>query len=154
MTLSGEVTIQIVSLAQQTSKNQCQIASELGILRCSVQQPLKVFNETGSVEEHEPENRGRKSKLSDREKSILVRESKKNPKSSAKEVRKSAGPSYENISVRTVQRVLVESVGLAYRPQKVPQLTNHQKRRRYEWSRTHITYSEDDWQEVNENEYF
>ena len=100
MTLSGEVKIQIVSLAQRTSKNQCQIASELGISRYSVQQTLKIFNETGSVEEHEPVNRGRKSKLSDREKSI--------PKSSAKEVRKSAGPSYENISVRTVQRVLVE----------------------------------------------
>jgi len=93
MTLSGEVKITVVSLAQQTSKNQCQIASELGILRYSVQQTLKVFNETGSVEEHEPENRGRKSKLSDRENIIPVRESKKNPKSSAKEVRKSAGPS-------------------------------------------------------------
>ena len=68
MTLSRDIKQRIVTLVEHTSKSLREIALELSISRSAVQKTLAVWRETGSVEEHKEESRGRKEKLTAREK--------------------------------------------------------------------------------------
>ena len=91
---------------------------------------------------------GQPCKLTVREKTILVREAKKDPTASAEEVKAAAGPVGRKISTRTVKRIISASGLKAYRPVKKPLLTAKHKRDRLRWAREHQNGSVDDWKKV------
>lgn len=135
MTLKREIKQRIVDLANHTTKSQREIALDLGISRWAVQTTLRIWNETGSLEDHKDEVRHRPQKLSDREEKCVVRQSVKNPQMTAKEVQQSSCPAAKTVSVRTVQRILSKGGRKAYRPRKVPFLTKMKRQRRFEWAK-------------------
>lgn len=80
---------------------------------------------------------------------MIVRESTKDPRKTAKEVQQVSGQAAKFVSVRTIQRVLVAGGKLAYRPRKIPALTKPLKNRRVLWSTMVNDMSLDDWKEVS-----
>ena len=90
MTLSREVKLQIVALREHTTKSRRQIAKDLGISEGSVRNTLKTWRETESLEGHQKETRGRKPVLTIQDNRAIVRESKKDPMKTAREVQTAA----------------------------------------------------------------
>lgn len=148
MTLSREMKQQIISLSKHTSKSGREIARDLGITHWSVQKTLKVYEETGSLDEHKEEKRGRRKKLTAADERLIVIQSKKDPKKTAREIQASSGPAVQDASVRTVQRTLVRCGRFAYRPVKVPELTKVQKLKRFTWAKTFECKPLSFWKEV------
>lgn len=148
MTLSRGIKQKIVTLAEHTSKSQREIANELSISRYAVQTTLRLWRETSSVDDDQEERRGRKPKLTAREKKMIVRESTKDPKKTAREIQQVSGQTVKTVSLRTVQRVLQESGKIAYRPRKIPALTKSLKIRRFQWSNEVKDMCLNDWNEV------
>ena len=121
---------------------QKQIANILSISRCAVQHTLKKYRE--GLQLANRLKTGRPSKLTRREKIIILRESTKIPQLTAREVRHNANLT-EAVSVGTIKRVL-RSGGLYGRIAKSkPALNSIQKikRRKYCTEKQHLT--ETDW---------
>ena len=72
---------QVVLLNQHTSKSQREIAADLGITQKSVSNILRLHASKGTVETSRSGHCGRKQILSEKDKRLLVRESKKIPSS-------------------------------------------------------------------------
>lgn len=149
MTISREVKAQIITLHRHTSKNQREIATELNISQTTVSKVIKIWSETGSIEDHSEDQRGPKYKLDAREVRKLRVEAKKDPRRSAREIQAAAGPVAQTLSVRTIQRYLHRDGLKSYRPQKVAYLTDIQKKRRLSWAKDMKNMAEDFWDEVS-----
>ena len=135
MTLSSELKQRIVTLHEHTLKSKREIGREWGVSHTLVQKTMKISHETGSLEEHDTENKERKLKLSDRSKKLLVRESVKDPKKIARVVQEAVGSGAQTVSVRTIQRYLVQRGRMSYRPIRAPLLKTDHKKRRLIWSK-------------------
>ena len=94
---------QIVTLHEHTSKSQRETGRELGDSHTLFQKTLKIWPETGSPEEHNEGNRGRKVKLTDRGKKLLVWKSVKDPRKTVREVQEAVGSDARTVSIRTIQ---------------------------------------------------
>ena len=80
---------------------------------------------------------GKKSKLTSREKSIIVCEAKKEPKATSNEIKKAAGPIGEKVSAVPVRRVILAFGLKAFRPIKKPLMTAAYKINRFLWAQAH-----------------
>jgi hypothetical protein len=121
---------------------------DLNLSSRTVDRIVKKWEETGSYEPYHGSQMGRKSILTPREKSIIIREARKDPKATASEIKMNVGPVGEKVSRRTVNLVL-QSAGLrAYRPVKKPLLTTKHKTERLRWAREHSQWTIDDWSKV------
>lgn len=150
MTLSRDIRIQIVTLKRNTSKSDRQIGRELGISKTSVASVMQLYEETGSVENHEIDNRGGLCKLDDRTRRHLVMESKKDPQKSAREIQHAVGGNAMNVGLRTIQRVLVEEDRKCYRPLRGMVLTKAHKEKRLSWANIHLELNFNDfWSQVS-----
>lgn len=94
---------------------------------------------------------GRRPILTSRERSIIIREARRDPKATANEVKVNAGPVGEKISQRTVRRVLQSSGLIEYRTVKKPLLTKKHKIERLRWAREHSQWTVDDWSKVRDS---
>jgi transposase len=137
-----------VSLHQHTSKTQREIAHDVGVSQNAVSGIIRLFQSTGSTATNRKGKCGRKCKLSKRELAILVRESKRNPLLTARQVKNIAGEVGQNVSLRTTQRLLTRAGRLAYKPIRAPQLTLNHRVLRRQWATAHRNLSMDFWDKV------
>ena len=70
----------ILTLHEHTAKNQCEIASIVGLNQSTASQILKQARTTGTLSPMRKEKCGRKRKTSTRDNIRLLRESKKDPR--------------------------------------------------------------------------
>jgi hypothetical protein len=80
MPLGEAIANQIISLKQHTSKSNNEIGLDLGISHQTVGNIWRRFTLKESVKPYLGATMGRKSKLTTREKTLIIRESKKNQK--------------------------------------------------------------------------
>lgn len=109
---------------------------------------VKKWQVTGSYQPYHGSQMGRRPILTSRERSMIIREARKDPKATANEIKINAGPVGEKVSQRTV-RLILQSSGLkAYRPVKKPLLTKKHKIERLRWAREHSQWTVEDWSKV------
>ena len=140
---------QVVNLYEERSHTQRQIAHLLGISQGSVSNIVRQWIATGAVTSRRagrmPTNRW----LTDRAVRLLLRESQRDPRATARQLRDRLGDAAGHASVRTVRRYLQRNGRFAYRPRSAPSLTLHQRRRRLQWAQQHINWTEQDWSKVS-----
>ena len=90
MPVSKEVRDKIIALHEHTSKSSREIGLELSVSHSIVVRIINLHREKNTVEPYFEANMGRKPKLSEREKRLIVREAKKDLLNSA-EIRRTTG---------------------------------------------------------------
>ena len=108
----------------------------------------KLWSAFGSTKPYHQAKMGRPSSLTQREKTIIVREARKDPKASSSEIKSRSGAVGDKISQRTIKRVLLQSGLKAYRPLKKPLLTKKHTAARKLWAETYRNWTVDDWKKV------
>ena len=83
------------------------------------------------------------------EKAVIVREARKDPKATSKEIKAASGSVGSKVSSTTVRRVILAAGLKAYRPVKKPLLTKQHRAARLEWAREHRNWTVDDWKKVS-----
>ena len=116
MPVSKEVRDQIIALHEHTSKSSREIGSELSISQSTVVRIINLHREKNTVEPYFEANMGRKSKLTEREKRLLVREAKKDPLLTSAEIKRATGPVGSKVHPSTIRRTLLQSGQVSYRP--------------------------------------
>jgi transposase len=148
MDVPSVVREQIIRSYQKGGLTQREIARVVGVTQGSVSNIVKLFRETGGIRSRRfgktPSNR----LLTPKAVSLLTRESQKDPRATARQLKERVGGPVAAASVRTVRRYLQKSGRLAYRPVPAPALTNKQKQRRLEWARRHQNWTVEDWSKV------
>lgn len=148
MPISEEVRNKIIALKQHTSKSNREIARDLGLNDKTVGNILKKWEQTGSIKSYEGAKMGKKPRLSKRENAVIVREAKRDPKASSREIKEAAGPVGQKVSTTTVRRILLANGLKSYRPVKKPLLTKMHIKKRLEWARAHKDWTVDHWKKV------
>lgn len=146
--ISQSVRDEIIGLHCHTSKTFREIADDVGVSVNAVGLIIKRYEESGDREPARKGRCGRKPILSEREKIIMARESKKNPQLTSSAVKLEAGSVGEKVSLRTTQRVLSQMGRKAYRPVQVPQLDSAKRAGRLQWARVHASLNMDFWEKV------
>lgn len=151
MPVSRSIRERMIALKTHTSKSDRQIGEDLSIDHRTVARIWENYQKTGSLSPYHNTKMGRPPKLTIREKSVLVREAKKDPKASAEEVRLAATSIGQRISTVTTKRILSEAGLKSYRPVKKPLLTSKHKKDRLQWARLHQNWTTDDWKKVSDS---
>ena len=133
---------------KHTSKSNREIARDLGKNDKTVGNILKKWTQTGSIKPYDGAKMGKKKKLTKREETMIVREAKRDPKASSREIKEAAGTVGQKISTSTVRRILLTNGLKSYRPVKKPLLTKIHIKKRLEWARAHKDWTVDDWKKV------
>jgi transposase len=137
-----------VALHEHTSKSQREIADDVGVSQNAVGIIIRHFESTGSTATRRQGRCGRISKLTSREVTLLVRESKKNPKLTARQVKVAVGDVGRKVSLRTTQRLLVAEGRYVYRPIRAPKLDLLKRVSRKQWAIAHRNLGMDFWEKV------
>lgn len=148
MPVSNAIREQIIALKKHTSQSDREISRNLSVDHRTVGRIWDLYQKTGSVEPYQDAKMGHSSKLTVREKAILVRECKKDLKATAEEVRLAAGPVGDKISTRTTRRILSEAGMKTYRAVKKPFLSAKHKSGRLRWAKLHQHWTIEDWKKV------
>lgn len=138
--------LQIVTLARNTSKSMREIAADLGIHHTTVSRTIARYNEEGDFKT-QYENCGRKSIFDERDKRHIRALSVKSPRASAAEIQRQVG-AFGDCSLRTFQRVMLQSGIKVAKPSRRPYITDTQKARRLEWAHEHRHWTAEDWSRV------
>ena len=120
----------ILTLHEHTTKNQCEIASIVGVNQSTVLRILKQARTTGTLSPKGKKKCGRKKKTSTRDDIRLLRESKKDPRKTSDMLKKDLLSSGVNISSSTVRRKLIECGRTARKPVRRQLLTANMKKKR------------------------
>jgi transposase len=139
----------VIALSQHTDKTHREIGEAVGVNHSTVTRIINHYLKTGSTATLRKGHCGRKGKLSERDKKAIIRESKKDPRASAHSVQAASGMIAANVSLRTIQRTLVEGGRLAYRPRKVHFLDKGKCKNRFQWAKQHMHLSQDMWDKVS-----
>jgi hypothetical protein len=94
---------------------------------------------------------GRKPLLSVKMQGYLARESRKNPRATARQIQKAVGGASAEASINTVKRALVRSGRLAYRPVKSPSWTENQMKTRLKWALKYRNWTVHQWKKVRKS---
>lgn len=148
MPVSEAIRNQIVALKTHTSKSDREIATDIGVHHSTVANIWKKWTSTGSTEPYSGAHMGPTEKLTRREKAVIVREAKRDPKATSREIQAGAGGVGSKVSTITVRRVLLASGLRCYRPVKKPLLTRKHKSARLQWARAHRHWTVDEWKKV------
>lgn len=125
--------------------NQSKTARELGVSRRSVQEVMCKYRAGLGVEDLK--KRGRRRKLTVRQERKLARESRKNPKMTANELRFALNLS-SSVSVNTVKRSLRRAHLFGRVAVKKPLLTSKQINKRLEWCLKRRNWSQNQWERI------
>jgi transposase len=131
--------------AFQAGKKARTISQMFNVSKRTLNHKWSIFKARSSLQQL-PRS-GRPQITTDREKKRICRESKKDPFSSAKKIKNSIGR--DNISDRTIRRILVKVGGLkSRRAAKKPFLSEKNRIARLKWAREHLNWTFDDWKKV------
>lgn len=125
------------------------IASDVNVPRSTVADIIKRYRENGNQISSVRKNCGTTRILTPTTDRSLFRASVKNPRATARELRMEISGPALSVSIRTIQRSLVRSGRIAYRPLKSPFLTKPQQRVRYQWAIEHRSWTLDMWKKVS-----
>ncbi|KAJ4447111.1 hypothetical protein ANN_09111 [Periplaneta americana] len=139
----------IITLAEQSSMTQRQIAAECHIGLATVNSIIKRYRETGSITTQRKGNCGRKRKTSPADDRLIVRKSKLNPRLTAVDLtRELMATTGANIHVTTVRRRLLEAGRRARKPIKKQLLTPVMCKKRLMWAKLHQHWTVNHWKNV------
>ena len=127
----------------QKGHSQRKIAKNCGISRGAVEQISKKFQSTGSVADKI--GRDRKRATSKREDMNIIREVKKNPKITVREIQENINL---NVSDRTVRRRLTEANLHSRFARKRPFISAINKKKRLQFARKYANMSLDFWKQI------
>ena len=139
----------IIALHNHTSKTQREIAVDLGVSQNLVGLVIRHFNATGTVSTDRKGKCGRKQKLTPRDKTLTVRESKKDPAATAAEIRSRCGAVGQKVGLTTIRKTLREGDRKTYRAKKVPQFNEAKRISRLRWAKEFKTRPIDFWSKVS-----
>lgn len=148
MSEENAVRNQIITLSQHTSKSNREIARDLSVSHTLVNKVVRQYQNEGAKETKRQGNCGRKEKLTERDRSAIVREVKKNPHASSGEIQREISGAAASVSTRTIRRVLNEEGIVTYKPLRKPCLTNAHKSKRLQWGTEHLNWSDENWKQV------
>lgn len=154
MPISQTTRERVIALKSHTTKSNREIAAQLGIHHSTVTHIWKKWLETGSTQPYQGARMGPPLKLTERERNVFVREAKKDPKATSKEIQLASGDAGKKVSTRTVRRVLQQSGLKTYRPLKKPLRTHKHRQMRLKWAHDHQNWLTSDWEKVGTNYYF
>ena len=138
----------LVIANQQEGLSQRQLANNLNLAQSTVSTIIQRHKRTGNSTQNRIGRCGRKKILSVRDSRLIRRESLKNPRATAMQLRSAVGGRVANVSVSTVRRELRRSGLVSYRPVKSPSLSAAQMRVRLEWCRLREHWTVDMWKKV------
>ena len=140
--------LKIITLSENTSKSQDEIASCVGVSKSCVSKVLKEYAESGSFELKYDNCGGTNKKLDNRDIRRLRIISGNNPRMTAREVQAEMGPRGEAVCLRTIQRGLLEAGCIPRVPKKRPMLSSSAVKKRYDWAVAHRHWTIEDWKQV------
>lgn len=129
----------------QGGNSQTKTALEFGVSRRSVQEVMRKYREGHGIENLK--KCGRRRKLTERQERKLARESRKNPKMTANELRFALDLS-SSVSTNTVKRSLRRANLFGRVAVKKPFLSSKQIDKRLEWCLKRKDWSQDQWERV------
>jgi transposase len=139
----------IIALHQHTTMTYREIGARLNVSHNGVYETVKRWRLTGSASNNRKGHCGRKKKLTLKEKSLIIRECRRNPTSSAREIGCQTGFLGNRVSLPTIKRVLKAGGLNAYKPIPIPDLTPAKCHVRLSWARCHAFYGSEDWKQVS-----
>ena len=139
---------EIIALSRHTSKSNREIARDLSVSHTLVNKVVKQYQDSGDYETKRRGNCGRKEKLTQRDRSVIVREAKKNPHASSGEIQRNISGVGASVSTRTIRRVLNDEGVITYKPIRKPCFTSAQKSKRLQWGSEHRNWSDENWKQV------
>jgi len=140
--------VKILTLAQNCSKTQSEIADLCGVSQSVVSKLLKRYRDNASISPRRRGKCGRKRKTTARDDQILLRESKKDARKSSTDLKHDLMHHGVNVSTSTVRRRLIASGRRAHRPVKKQLLTAQMMRRRLQWARKYRNWTKEQWAKV------
>jgi transposase len=123
--ISQDKRERIIALHLHASKTQRQIANDLSVSQNVVSLIIRRFQATGSTTTKRKGHCGRKCKLTDREKKMVLRESKKNPRLTAAEIKHTSADIGAKVSVTTIKRILLEKWKKSSQTNKSPTVRHY-----------------------------
>jgi transposase len=139
----------VIALYEHTSQTQRGISTSLGISQNAVGLIIRRFQSTGLVSTDRVGKCGRKSKLTRREKILIVRESKKDPTLTASDIKSRVGAVGEKVSLTTVKKTLRDGGRKVYKARRMPMLDKAKRASRLSWAVEHKNYSDEFWSRVS-----
>lgn len=146
-----DISISVRQLLVEKFKSglkQKDICQHLNLKKSAVSKLLKQYKTTGSVLPQRKGRCGKKQLLSEREISLLRRESIKNPQATAREIQAAVGGQLSSLSVRSIRRYLRRCGRFSYRPRYSQSLNRSQRSVRYRWAKEKAQWTTDDWKKV------
>ena len=144
MDITPRKRAKIVTLRDHTTMSQRKIAESVGVSLGSVRSIYKQKRKTGNVEVQRKERCERKRKTTKRDDLILLRNSKINPRKTSEELKRDLDKRGVHVSSSTVRLRLLEKRRKARKPKRKQLLTAAMKKKRFNWTKKHKYWSEDD----------
>lgn len=129
----------------ESGLSQRQVAKELKISRCGVQEVLKKYKKEGKVEDMQ--RTGRPKAFNERQERLLVRNVKIDPFLTASALRNKFNWS-KMVTVQTVRNILRRYKLFGRITAVKPLLSKLQKKKRFEWCKEHIQWAPTKWNSV------
>ena len=139
---------ELVVTKHQEGLSQYEIGNNLNLARTTVSTIIRRHKETGNASQNRFGRSGRKKCLTEHESRLIRRESLKNPRATASQIRPAVGGRVDDVSISTVRRELRRSGLVSYRPVKSPSLSAVQMRDRLAWCRLRQDWTVDMWKKV------
>lgn len=139
----------VIALHLHTSKTQREIAADLGISQNAVGLIIRHFNATGTISTDRKGKCGRKPMLTPRDKTLIVRESKKDPTATAAEIQSRCGEIGDKVGLTTIRKTLRQGNRLTYRAKKIPLFDESKRICRLRWAKALRTSPVTFWSKVS-----
>ena len=139
---------ELIVAHHQAGKRSREIGQMLSVSKSVVNNILKRYRNTGSVDPTRVGKCGRPRLLSDRDERMLARASVANPTFNARDLRACVGGSVAQVSVNTIKRALRRKGRFAYRPSKSSDLIPVKRAGRLKWCRKYRHFTVDQWRKV------
>jgi transposase len=140
--------LRLIIMKLNEGLTQREIAVHLNVTQSVVARTVLHYKKTGHWQTIRKGKCGWKQSLSPHLARIVARESLKNPRATARQIRQAVGGSVTAVSLDTLRRSLNRSGRKAFRPVKSPSWTPSQMRVRLLWARRYSKWSAQQWQKV------
>lgn len=138
----------IVTLSENTSLTQREIANKCGVSQSAVSKIVKLKKTLGSFSPQRIGKCGRKRATTARDDVFLLRQSKIDPTKNSFDLQKDLAARGTQIHDSTVRRRLLEGGRPARRPVKKQLLTEVMKKKRLSWAKKYKHWTKEDWRKV------
>jgi transposase len=146
--VSEGIKWQIIGLAQDETNSNRKISKIVDVSEKCVRTTLKNYKNNNNVKDL-PRS-GRPSKLNARDKSLIFREVRKDPRKSLKDLTSEFNFSRHthSVCIETVRKALKQKGIGSYKPLRKPLLTVRDRIKRMRWCRERLNWSVEDWAKV------